>query len=199
MLFAVTLRVAQLIARTEAEGPGVRFAVWVQGCPLRCAGCCNPEMLAFEGGEPHEPEALAGRAARAGVDGVTLLGGEPFAQAEACARFANAARAHGLDVMIFSGFTHAELEAREDAGARALLGACDLLVDGRFERDRPDRARRWIGSTNQVMHFLSARFTPDDPRFRAPNTAELRLEGGVLTMNGWPGLVPKVALARRRA
>src|SRR5262245_54990250 len=39
------LNVGLIVPRTEAEGPGVRFALWVQGCPLRCPGCCNPEML----------------------------------------------------------------------------------------------------------------------------------------------------------
>ena len=45
-----TLSIAQIVPSTEAEGPGRRFALWVQGCPLRCPGCCNPEMLPFAGG-----------------------------------------------------------------------------------------------------------------------------------------------------
>ena len=44
------LSVAQIVPCTEAEGPGRRFALWFQGCPLRCPGCCNPEMLPFTGG-----------------------------------------------------------------------------------------------------------------------------------------------------
>ena len=46
------LSVAQIVPITEAEGPGLRFALWFQGCPLRCPGCCNPEMLPFSGGTP---------------------------------------------------------------------------------------------------------------------------------------------------
>jgi anaerobic ribonucleoside-triphosphate reductase activating protein len=191
------LRVAQVVERTEAEGPGRRFAVWVQGCPLRCAGCCNPEMFPSEGGTAIDPAELARRAsATADIEGVSLLGGEPFAQAEACAAFARLACNAGLSVMVFSGYTLAELEARRDEpGTTALLGACDLLVDGRFEQALLDTSRRWIGSRNQVLHFRTDRYAPDDPRFRARNTAELRLAGGELSMNGWPGLVPRV---RRR-
>ena len=48
-LSELRLRVAQIVPFTEAEGPGRRFALWFQGCPLRCPGCCNPEMLPFEG------------------------------------------------------------------------------------------------------------------------------------------------------
>jgi anaerobic ribonucleoside-triphosphate reductase activating protein len=96
---------------------------------------------------------------------------------------------------VFSGYALAELEERaraEETGVRALLGACDLLVDGRFEKDELDASRRWIGSRNQTLHFRSARYAPDDPRFRAPQTAEVRLENGVVTMNGWPALVPAI-------
>ncbi len=152
-------------------------------------------MFPAEGGALEDARALAERAARSEVEGVTLLGGEPFEQAEACAVFA--AHAHSLDlsVMVFSGYTLAELEARPDS--RALLDACDLLVDGRFDRDRLDRSRRWIGSTNQRLHLLTSRYAKDDPRFAAPNTAEIRLSRGELVMNGWPGLLPSIRSIRR--
>ena len=197
------LRVAQIVDRTEAEGPGQRFALWAQGCPLRCSGCCNPEMFGDDGGDDVTTEALAARAAAAiGVEGITLLGGEPFAQAAACADLARRARDAGLSVMVFTGYTLAELEAeRADPGTRALLDACDLLVDGRYQREVPERSsprppRRWIGSQNQVMHFLTPRYAPTDPRFFAPNTAEIRLTREALAMNGWPALVPTIRRAR---
>jgi anaerobic ribonucleoside-triphosphate reductase activating protein len=186
------LRVAAQLPSTEAEGPGRRYAIWLQGCPLRCPGCCNPEMLPLEGGAlvpvAELVRAVIAAAGREGVEGLTLLGGEPFAQAPAAARLAEAVRGAGLGVMVFSGFTLAELEARAafEPAVAALLATCDLLVDGRFERDRPERARRFIGSSNQVMYFLSSRYAPDDPRLRAPNSVEIRLGGGLLTVNGWP-------------
>jgi anaerobic ribonucleoside-triphosphate reductase activating protein len=184
------LNVAQVVPRTEAEGPGVRFAIWVQGCPLRCAGCCNPEMLAFgANGETLAASELARRAVGvAGVEGVTLLGGEPFAQAAGLARVARDVRAAGLSVMAFSGFTLAELRARSDTATDALLAALDLLVDGPYLPTRRTTARRWIGSDNQVMHFLTDRYAPEDPRFAAPNHLEIRLRAGEITFNGWPVL-----------
>lgn len=191
------LDVAQIIPDTEAEGPGRRFAVWVQGCPMRCPGCCNPQMLRFEGGEHIAARDLAARAmAIEGLEGVSLLGGEPFAQADGCATFAEAVRSAGLGVMIYTGFTLAELEAKRgkgEPGVAALLAACDLLVDGRYDRDLPERERRWIGSSNQGMHFLSDRHRPDDPRMRASNTIEIRLRKGELVVNGWPALAAAVA------
>ena len=76
------LRVATIVDDTEAEGPGRRFALWVQGCAIRCPGCCNPEMFAHDRGTPMTVDDVLARLARArGVEGVTFLGGEPFAQA----------------------------------------------------------------------------------------------------------------------
>jgi anaerobic ribonucleoside-triphosphate reductase activating protein len=194
---ASVLSIAQIVPDTEAEGPGRRFAVWVQGCPMRCRECCNPQMLRFEGGEPTLVVDLVARAlATEGIEGVSLLGGEPFAQAEGCAAFAEGVRAAGLGVMVYSGFTRAEIEAkheRGEPGVGALLAACDLLVDGRYERDLPERERRWIGSSNQVMHFLSDRYRQDDPRMRASNTVEIRFRKGELVVNGWPALAADVA------
>jgi anaerobic ribonucleoside-triphosphate reductase activating protein len=191
------LRVSRVVADTDAEGPGRRFAVWTQGCPLRCPGCCNPEMFGEDGGEALDVGALAGRVlATPGIEGLTLLGGEPFAQAGACALLAGAARGGGLSVAVFSGYTLAELEQAPDPAVASLLAATDLLFAGRFERDRPERRRRWIGSANQTIHFLSSRYREDDPRFFEPNTVEIRLAPGSLTVNGWPAAA--AALRPRR-
>ncbi|MCA9663392.1 MAG: 4Fe-4S cluster-binding domain-containing protein, partial [Myxococcales bacterium] len=70
------IAVALVVPATEAEGPGRRYALWVQGCPMRCPGCCNPEMLEFRGGARRRPAALVTEAIAADVDGVSLLGGE---------------------------------------------------------------------------------------------------------------------------
>ncbi len=182
----LALNVANVIDRTGAEGPGTRFAVWVQGCPMRCRGCCNPEQLAFVERESVTPAALAERALRAGVEGVSLLGGEPMAQAAGLARFAALVREGGLSVMVFTGYTLEELGATEDDGVRALLASTDLLVDGRYEESLRTSARRWVGSTNQRMHFLTDRYRADDPCFARPNTLEIHLRDGEVVVNGWP-------------
>lgn len=191
-----TLRVAQMIADTEAEGPGRRFALWVQGCSLRCPGCCNPEMFAADaGGQVLDADEVARRVLEApGIEGLSVLGGEPFEQAGPLARVCRQVRQAGRTVMVYSGYTLEELRAKPSADVAALLAETDLLVDGRFEKDNPERRRRWLGSANQRLHFLSGRMRPDDPRFAAPNTVELRFVDGQLTINGWP----KAADAFRR-
>jgi anaerobic ribonucleoside-triphosphate reductase activating protein len=187
----VVLSVAQVVPVTEAEGPGVRFALWFQGCPLRCPGCCNPEMLPFRGGTPvtvaEVIRQIEEAAREAGVEGITFLGGEPLAHAAGAAVLARALRERGLTVMVFSGFTLEEARQMPDPAVAELLALTDILVDGPYLREQPDTTRRWIGSTNQRIHFLSDRYRADDPRWRRPNTLEIRLRGRELTVNGFPG------------
>lgn len=191
---ASEIQVALIVPRTEAEGPGTRYAVWVQGCPLRCPGCCNPEMLEFRPADARGAEDLVEEACAAEVEGVSLLGGEPFAQADALAPFAEGVRARGLSVMIFSGYTLAELRALPGAGPARLLAAADLLVDGRYDAKLRSQRRRFIGSDNQELHFLTGRYRPDDPRLAGRNHVELRLRGGELVINGWPVLGPRTRI-----
>jgi anaerobic ribonucleoside-triphosphate reductase activating protein len=184
------LRVAQIVACTEAEGPGRRFALWFQGCPLRCPGCCNPEMLPFEGGWTVSLADVLGQvrdaAAGQGVEGITLLGGEPLVHAGGAAALARAVLADGLTVMVFSGYTLAEARQMTDPAVADLLAHTDILVDGPYLRDQPEKRRRWIGSANQQIHFLSERYRADDPRWLLPNTLEIRLDNGELSVNGFP-------------
>lgn len=196
--------VAMLVPETEAEGPGQRMAIWVQGCPMRCPGCCNPEMLEFKkssGVSAYSVDELLSRLGALEVEGVSLLGGEPFAHAEALAPLAEGAQTLGRSVMVFSGYTLGALRAMRSRWVDRLLGATDLLVDGPYERARHSASRRWIGSDNQVMHFLSERYRPDDPRFGGANHVELRLRGGELVVNGWPvlGAARLVARSSRRS
>ena len=185
------LRIAAIVDDTRAEGPGRRWALWVQGCSIRCAACCNPEMFDERRGEPVALDVLRARieAAHArGVEGVTFLGGEPFDQPTGLAELARHAKALGMTVMVFSGYTLDALRARPDASG--LLALTDLLVDGPYDRTQPEPAppigRRWIGSANQVMHYLTAAYSAGDPQMREANTIEIRLSKAVLSINGWP-------------
>jgi anaerobic ribonucleoside-triphosphate reductase activating protein len=184
-----TMPIAQVVRSTEAEGPGRRFAIWFQGCPLRCPGCCNPEFLPFTGGQPTTATALAAemRVARdeAEVEGITLLGGEPFAHTPGAVALAAAAQELGLSVMVFSGFTLGQLREQRDRAVEDLLARTDILVDGPYLREQPDTERRWVGSRNQVIHFLTSRYSFDD-QWRERNTLEIRVRGGEITVNGFP-------------
>lgn len=188
---SLMLSVASIVPCTEAEGPGRRFALWFQGCPLRCPGCCNPEMLPFEGGAPMRldevVDLLEETHRHEELEGLTLLGGEPMAHAAAGVALAREAHRIGLNVMVFSGYTLEEIREGGDAAELALLAECDILVDGPYRREEPESERRWIGSANQRVHFLTSRADANDPRWRQRNTLEIRLTTeGELSVNGFP-------------
>ena len=121
-----------------------------------------------------------------GIDGLSLLGGEPFAHAEAGIEIAKTARRLGLSVMIYSGYTLEQLHTKSDPAITELLANIDLLVDGPYIREQPDTTRRWIGSTNQRIHFLTNRYQPDDPCWQQRNTLEIRVQGSEVAINGFP-------------
>lgn len=188
------VEIAAMVPQTEAEGPGNRFAVWVQGCPLRCPGCCNPQYLAFDSDSSTRlsvgelVDIIFGE--RDGIEGVTFIGGEPFSQSGALADVAAAVRREGLSVMVFSGFTLDQLRDESDPDfpeREAFLAEIDLLVDGPYRREQAITDRRWIGSANQEVHFLTDRYAElknDWPG--GSNTIEIRLRNGELTINGFP-------------
>ncbi len=184
------LSVAQIVPATEAEGPGRRFALWFQGCPLRCPGCCNPEFLTFRGGEQIPVSAVIEQMLQVqraeNIEGISLLGGEPLAHAAGAAELATAAREHGLSVMVYSGYVVEAARELPDPAVSELLALTDVLVDGPYVREQPDTVRRWVGSTNQRVHLFTDRYRDDDPCWRAPNTLEIRVRGADISVNGFP-------------
>lgn len=144
---------------TEAvNGPGRRFTVWVQGCPRRCPGCFNPALQAEVVRQVISAEALAEACAAAGpVDGFTLSGGEPFAQAAGLTAFLGAVEAlqgAPLPVIAFSGYTLEELRRGPPAWGE-LLARVDLLVDGPFLEQQASAIAPLTGSANQRRLALS--------------------------------------------
>lgn len=156
----------------SAEGPGLRTAVWTQGCSIRCKGCINPHLFNPRGGKFVDPTEIVSQALEHGVEGLTLLGGEPFDQATACASLARLARNAGLGVICFTGYTRESLELQAEAAC--LIAEVDLLIDGPYLADIPDPERALVGSTNQRFIHLTSRYASYDPK-DSPNRVELRI------------------------
>ncbi len=186
------LNMASRLPCTEAEGPGRRAALWVQGCNKRCRGCCNPAYLQLAERELVSASSVLDWLRNAhhahDLEGVTFLGGEPMLQAQGLAFVAQGAQSLGLSVMVFSGYTKSELDVLRLPGADQLLRYTDVLVDGPFEANLPEQSRRWVGSTNQQFNYLTERY---DARIesgdRLDRVLEIRLKtDGTVFINGWP-------------
>jgi anaerobic ribonucleoside-triphosphate reductase activating protein len=147
-------------------------------------------MLPFSGGTPMSVAEVVAQvsdaATQSGIEGITLLGGEPLAHAAGAAVLARQVRTLGMSVMVFTGWTLDEARRLADPAVAELLAFTDILVDGPYLRDQPETRRRWIGSRNQQIHFLTDRYRADDPRWFLPNTLEIRLSNGNLSINGFP-------------
>lgn len=190
-----TVRWSRFLAATTAEGPGLRAAVWTQGCSVKCPGCFNPHLWSERGGRDDVTAVVAAEwvaAARAaGSEGITLLGGEPFDQAAAMAVVAAAFRDAGLTVMTFTGYTLDQLQtwSAERGDIHALLQATDLLADGPYLADRPDARRPWIGSTNQGLRALTPAYRSlidELERDGGQDRLEIRIaRDGTIAVNGW--------------
>jgi anaerobic ribonucleoside-triphosphate reductase activating protein len=167
-------------------GPGSRFVVWVQGCPLSCAGCISPQWLPFDGGRSLHVDVLASQIVRSAVDGLSISGGEPFAQAAALTKLVRAVRAQrDLSVLCYSGYTRNWLETRGSDAQHALLAELDILIDGPYSA-RLHSDLRWRASSNQRVHRLSDRPLPDEPDTSAGLQMEVTPDGAVT----WLGVPP---------
>lgn len=186
------INLAAWLPCTQVEGPGRRAALWLQGCEKRCRGCCNPDFLSLVERELVPVDSVFRRIEQAahdhGLEGITLLGGEPFLQARGLAALAARVQRIGLSVMIFTGYTLAELGNRAFPGADELLRFSDVVVDGPFEANLPDNHRNWVGSKNQQFHYLSDRY---DVRIETSDDVQRGVEVHIglnnrMVVNGWP-------------
>ena len=146
------LRIAGLVNDSIVDGPGFRLAVFTQGCPHNCPGCHNPETHDFNGGSDMDTaEIILTMEDNPLLDGVTLTGGDPFCQPEACLEVARAAHKLGLNVWAYTGYTWEALLAEANPARMALLKEIDVLVDGPFLLAQRSLELKFCGSRNQRL------------------------------------------------
>ena len=148
----MNIRIAGIANDSIVDGPGCRYTVFTQGGPHHCPGCHNPDSHDFAGGRDADTDALlAELCANPLLDGLTLSGGEPFCQPEACLVLAQGAHVAGLNVWAYTGYTWEALHAAADPARLALLRAVDVLVDGPFLLDQRSLELTFCGSRNQRL------------------------------------------------
>lgn len=141
---------------THALGPGLRYAVWTQGCPFHCDGCITPEGREMTDRMVVSVEDLAADICLSkAIDGITISGGEPFLQADALSQLLRIVRERrpNLSVILFTGYLFQDLQWNQ---ARNVLSYVDLLIDGPYIPTRNDGIGL-RGSSNQRLHFLTDR------------------------------------------
>jgi anaerobic ribonucleoside-triphosphate reductase activating protein len=138
---------------------------------------------------------------RHGIEGITVLGGEPLEQMGAVTALCEEVAAKGLGVIVFSGYRLEE--ARALPGFSGLWRVVDTLVDGRYDRDRPEPphelgGRRFIGSRNQELHHRSDRYRDPEWWHGAPRVEVDVGSDGSLRLHGEPGALRDLLSALER-
>ena len=148
------IRLAGIVRESIVDGPGVRFAIFCQGCPHDCPGCHNPETHDFNGGRNVRIERLLEEIDKDKLlKGVTFSGGEPVCQAEGFAALGEEVKKRGLTITLFSGYTYEQLseKAEDEPALKKLLSLTDLLIDGPFVQAKKDLTLSFRGSSNQRL------------------------------------------------
>lgn len=178
----MTGRINALQSLGTLDGPGVRFVAFLQGCPLRCACCHNPETWERDGGEDYTPEELLSKVLRyrgyfGENGGVTLSGGEPLLQRDFAAAFFRLCRENGIgtcldtsgclpggEVLEYTDYCLLDIKYTNDADYRRFVG-CGMDAPLRFlkeldARKVPTRLRQVIiptvNDTKESVHALAA-------------------------------------------
>ena len=149
-----------------ANGEGVRVSLFVSGCTNHCAHCFQPQTWAFDYGQPFTEETeerIFSLLSPDYINGLTLLGGEPFEPENQRVLLPFLRRVReafpAKTIWAFSGFTYEELLAEGSYPHREitkeLLSLLDVLVDGRFVEEQKDISLRFRGSSNQRLIDLN--------------------------------------------
>lgn len=184
------LNLASIRLCTESEGPGRRLAIWVQGCGRRCPGCCNIDMQEIRKNIIVDTKDLIELIKKSmssdEIEGLSFIGGEPMLQAEGLGEVAKWAHSVGLTVLIFTGYLYEELLEMKNSSINNLLSSIDLLVDGPFIQELYDNERDWIGSKNQILHFLTDVYKPGVEFEKQEHQMEVLVSEKDILVNGWP-------------
>lgn len=178
------MNIAHIETQSFIYGPGCRFVIWVQGCSIHCKGCWNKEMWSFK---PKITTSITDLVQmilpyQGVIEGVTILGGEPFDQYQEILELSAQVQSFGLSVMIFTGYEVEEIKTKSQT---KILSYTDILVSGRYEEDKRTMNHQWIGSTNQNIAFLTKRY--QNYAIDNQNYVEINIdESGSLSYLGFP-------------
>ena len=143
-----------------ANGEGVRVSLFVSGCRNHCPGCFQPETWDFRCGQPFKTETeeeLLRLLEPSYINGLTLLGGDPFEPENQCALLPFLRKMKATlprkTVWAYTGYTWEQLTSGEHRVSlpetMELLSMIDVLVDGLFIEAKKDIRLRFRGSSNQ--------------------------------------------------
>ncbi|NLT95487.1 MAG: anaerobic ribonucleoside-triphosphate reductase activating protein [Clostridia bacterium] len=142
------IRYRDIISDSIVDGAGLRVVAFLQGCPRRCIGCHNPQLLPIEGGKEISERELAKillKKLTAKHAGITFSGGDPLMQPEALFNVITYIRKRKpeINIWVYTGYYFEEIKDLP------VLGLIDVLVDGPFIMEEKSISLVFKGSRNQ--------------------------------------------------
>jgi anaerobic ribonucleoside-triphosphate reductase activating protein len=151
---------------TTVDGEGIRGSIYVSGCLFNCEGCYNKKVQNFKNGMPYSDaiqEQILADMEKPFVDGITLLGGEPFLNTQVLTPLVEEVKRLGKSVWAWTGYTWEELmDSATTRDKLHLLQQVDVLVDGRFDKTKYNNKLVFRGSWNQRIIDVPASLTKKD-------------------------------------
>ena len=142
------IRMMDISYSSCVDGIGFRDVLFVAGCPHHCEECHNPQTWDYENGKDASVLEVFNLLTKSDITDVTFSGGEPFCQAKALTLLGKKIKNEtSKDIWIYSGYTFEEIISDDEK--KELLKVCDVLVDGKFEKDNRGLNMRFKGSYNQ--------------------------------------------------
>lgn len=134
------------------DGEGIRSVIWCQGCVHNCPGCHNPITHSLSGGVLVDVAEVCKEIKNIEFqDGITLSGGDPLLQIDACLEIVKFCQENGLSVWCYTGYRMEDLlkRAKKEDNLRELLMNIDALVDSPFIMELKSYNVPFRGSSNQ--------------------------------------------------
>lgn len=146
------MNIAGFYSDSITNGEGWRAVLFVSGCPHHCLGCHNQQAWDPKYGERFAEDEIYHRIIKNPfLDGLTLSGGEPFLYCKELLSLVKRVKEKGLNIWSYTGFTFEELLrwSKVNPYVRAFLQEIDILVDGKFLKEKQEPKKRFRGSSNQ--------------------------------------------------
>ena len=146
------IRLAGIAENSLVNGKGLRKVFFSQGCSHHCEGCFNQHTWEFAGGRMFDMDELVQKVKdEPFLDGVTFSGGDPFQQADKFAYLAKKLHEANINIWAYTGYTFEELMklAQTNPHIKEMINDVDVIVDGRFMKDKMSENLKYCGSSNQ--------------------------------------------------
>ena len=133
---------------SNTNGTGLRYTLFLSGCPFHCEGCHSPHTQDYKYGDKEKIIDIFYNIIKNKnyIDGVTISGGEPTEQADGLKKLLKLLKVYDINIWMWSGHTMDTLKEKYPD----ILHNIDTVIDGQYEHTNPT-SKVYRGSDNQNM------------------------------------------------